>query len=94
MEYDDDGRQGLQEDDLLDDAEVDTLIRDTISQTIGECLFDHAQMATWTDEIVEGCLKRLNNLRKPFKYVVSCNLAQKVRVHDTQYLPGVKMVYL
>ncbi len=83
MEYDDDGRQGLQEDDLLDDAEVDTLIRDTISQTIGECLFDHAQMSTWTDEIVEGCLKRLNNMKKPFKYVVSCNLAQKVR---TRYI--------
>ena len=79
MDYEDDGRQGLQEDDLLDDAEVDTLIRDTISQTIGESLFDHAQIATWTDEIVEGCLKRLNNLRKPFKYVVSCNLAQKVK---------------
>lgn len=85
MEYDDDGRQGLQEDDLLDDAEVDTLIRDTIYQTIGECLFDHAQMAAWTDEIVRGCLTRLNNLKKPFKYVVSCNLAQKVR--DPQAVP-------
>ena len=78
MDYDDDGRQGLQEDDLLDDAEIDTLIRDAILQTVGDSLFDHEQIIVWTNEIVEGCLKRLANLTKPFKYVVTCNLAQKV----------------
>ena len=78
MDFDDDGRQGLQEDDLLDDAEVDTLIRDAILQTVGDSLFDHEQIPAWTNEIVEGCLKRLANLTKPFKYVVTCNLAQKV----------------
>lgn len=76
--YDDDGRQGLQEDDLLDDTEVDGLIRDTINQTIGESLFDHANIKAWTTEIVDGCLKRLASQRKPFKYVVTCNIAQKV----------------
>lgn len=79
MDYDDDGRQGLQEDDLLDDAEIDTLIRDIITQTIGDSLFEHANVTSWTTEIVEGCLKRLAALRKPFKYVVTCNLAQKVQ---------------
>lgn len=78
MDFDDDARQGLQEDDLLDDAEVDTLIRDAILQTVGDSLFDHEQITVWTNEIVEGCLKRLANLTKPFKYVVTCNLAQKV----------------
>lgn len=76
--YDDDGRQGLQEDDLLDNAEVDGLIRDTINQTIGDSLFDHANIKTWTTDIVDGCLKRLASQRKPFKYVVTCNVAQKV----------------
>ena len=76
--YDDDGRQGLQEDDLLDDAEVDGLIRDTINQIIGDSLFDHANIQAWTTEIVNGCLKRLASQRKPFKYVVTCNIAQKV----------------
>lgn len=79
MEYDDDdGRQGLQEDDLLDAAEVDTLIRDSIIQTIGDSLFELASIKPWTNEIIDGCLKRLTALRKPFKYVVTCNLAQRV----------------
>ena len=76
--YDDDGRQGLQEDDLLDNAEVDGLIRDTINQTIGDSLFDHANIKAWTTDIVDGCLKCLASQRKPFKYVVTCNVAQKV----------------
>lgn len=77
---DDDGKQGLEEDDLLDDAEVDALIRESIVQTLGsDCQFEHSNMNQWTNEIIEGCLKRLAGLGKPFKYVVTCNLAQKVR---------------
>lgn len=76
---DDDGKQGLEEDDLLDDAEVDALIRDTIVQTIGtDTQFDHDRFSQWTTEIIEGTLKRLAALGKPFKYVVTCNLAQQV----------------
>lgn len=75
----DDGKQGLEEDDLLDDADIDALIRDTIVQTIGsDTYFDHDSMGQWTNEILEGSLKRLAALGKPFKYVVTCNLAQKV----------------
>lgn len=81
---DDDGKQGLEEDDLLDDAEVDALIRDTIVQTIGtDTHFDHNSFSQWTTEIIEGTLKRLAALGKPFKYVVTCNLAQKVIPSET-----------
>ena len=81
MSYDleDDGRQGLQEDDLLEDAEVDTLVREAIAQALGETHFKHEMVLNWTNGIIEGCLKKLAVLAKPFKYVVTCSLSQKVR---------------
>jgi dynein light chain Tctex-type 1 len=74
---DDDGKQGLEEDDLLDDAEVDTLIREVVVRTIGDSHFDRESASRWTSEILAECLKKLTALSKPFKYVVTCNLAEK-----------------
>jgi dynein light chain Tctex-type 1 len=76
---DEDARQGLEEDDLLDDAEVDTLVREAIAQALGETHFKHDMVSQWTNGIIEGCLKRLSVLAKPFKYVVTCSLSQKVQ---------------
>ena len=76
---DEDARQGLEEDDLLDDAEVDTLVREAIAQALGETQFKHDMVTQWTNGIIEGCLKRLSVLAKPFKYVVTCSLSQKVQ---------------
>lgn len=68
---------GLNEDDLMDDAEVDTMVRDSISASVGDNSFVHAKIDSWANNIVEGCLKRLAALNKPFKYVITCNLTQK-----------------
>lgn len=75
---DDDGNiDGLHEDDLIDDADVDTMIRRAISQVVGDNPFIHRNSNAWSSNIVEGCLKYLAALQKPFKYVVTCNLSQK-----------------
>ncbi|KAA6426245.1 MAG: hypothetical protein FRX49_03358 [Trebouxia sp. A1-2] len=67
---DDDGTiAGLSEEDLIDDAEVDTLIRDSVSQSVGESQFALAKINLWSSNVVEGCLKKLASLNKPFKYV-------------------------
>lgn len=68
---------GVSVDDLIDDAEVDTMIRDTITGAVADNAFTHAKINAWASNIVEGCLKRLAALQKPFKYVVTCNLSQK-----------------
>jgi len=68
---------GLSEDDLIDDAEIDTLVRESISGTVGDNQFLHAKIDSWSNNVVESCLKRLAALNKPFKYVVTCNLTQK-----------------
>ncbi|KAK9823472.1 hypothetical protein WJX72_002978 [[Myrmecia] bisecta] len=75
---DDDGTiDGLNEDDLIDDAEIDTLIREAIAQTVGDSSFVTSKINQWSSNTVEGCLKRLAALNKPFKYVVTCTLTQK-----------------
>lgn len=65
------------EDDLIDDAEVDTMVREAIAAAVGDGAFAHAKVDAWSGNVVEGCLKRLAALAKPFKYVVTCNLSQK-----------------
>lgn len=44
---------------------------------MGESAFVHAKIDQWSSNIIEGALKRLAALGKPFKYVVTCNLTQK-----------------
>ena len=61
------GEHTLCEEDLVDDAEVDTLIREAVAQVMGESLFLHTKTSQWTANIVEGSLKRLAALSKPFK---------------------------
>ncbi len=68
---------GLNDDDLMDDAEVDTMVREAITATVGENQFVHSKIDAWSNNIVEGCLKKLAALNKPFKYVLTCNLTQK-----------------
>jgi dynein light chain Tctex-type 1 len=67
----------LTEDDLIDDAEIDTMVREVITGAIGDSAFLLAKIDAWSSNIAEGCLKRLAALSKPFKYVITCNLSQK-----------------
>jgi dynein light chain Tctex-type 1 len=71
------GMDQLTEDDLIDDAEVDTMVREAVTAAVGDSQFLHNKIDAWTSSIAEGCLKRLASLGKPFKYVITVNLAQK-----------------
>ena len=61
------GQPVLQEEDLIDEADVDALLREAIVQVIGENQFIQSKVGQWSANIVEGCLKRLAALAKPFK---------------------------
>jgi hypothetical protein len=37
----------------------------------------HLQVSQWTSACLEGCMKRLTGLNKPYKYVVTCIIMQK-----------------
>eukprot|EP00887_Chlorella_sp_A99_P003474 scaffold7.g3474.t1 len=68
---------GLAENDLTDEAEVDSIIREALLQTVGDTPFANGKVPTWSAQLAEGCLKKLAALQKPFKYVVTVNLCQK-----------------
>jgi dynein light chain Tctex-type 1 len=68
---------GMTEEDLMDDAEVDSMVREAINAAVGDNQFLHSKIDLWSNNIVEGCLKRLAAVGKPFKYIVTCNLMQK-----------------
>jgi dynein light chain Tctex-type 1 len=55
---------GLSEDELVDDAEVDTLIREAIVTTIGDSQFSSVKINSWSTNIIETCLKRLTAMAK------------------------------
>ncbi|GAB4812995.1 hypothetical protein N2152v2_000041 [Parachlorella kessleri] len=71
------GMDGLAENDLVDEAEVDSVIRETVLHTIGETAFAQAKVNSWSGQIVEGCLKKLAGMGKPFKYVITCSITQR-----------------
>ena len=70
------GMDGLAENDLVDEAEVDSVIRETVLHTVGETAFAQAKVNGWSGQIVEGCLKKLAGMGKPFKYVITCSITQ------------------
>ena len=69
---------GLTEEQLWEVAEVDGVVRDAIGSVLQDVQFQASKVDAWAGNVVEGCLKRLAGAGKPFKYVVTCNLAQKV----------------
>lgn len=55
---------GLTEAELVDDAEIDTLMRDAIVSTIGDSQFNQGKLSTWSNNIADTCLKRLAALAR------------------------------
>ena len=55
---DDDRRGGLREEQLVGPEEMNQLIKESIEQTIGQSAFLHIKLDSWTQNVVEGCLKR------------------------------------
>ncbi|KAI5078460.1 hypothetical protein GOP47_0006131 [Adiantum capillus-veneris] len=57
--------------------EIDLIIKNSIDEAIMSAQFHHEKVKRWTANVVELCMKRLADLDKPFKYVVTCIIMQK-----------------
>eukprot|EP00741_Cyanophora_paradoxa_P021739 tig00000241_g20982.t1 len=60
---------------VVDD--VNTVIKEAIESVLQNAVYHHNKVSQWTSNIVEGCLKRLTAMNKPFKYIVTCIIMQK-----------------
>lgn len=50
----------------------------SIESVLNNQAFTHSKLDTWSNNVIEACLKRCTALGKPFKYVVTSHLTQKV----------------
>ncbi|CAG9460193.1 unnamed protein product [Pedinophyceae sp. YPF-701] len=68
---------GLQEDEIFLEEDVQMVIKEVLHSVLGDNVFTISKVDTWANNIVEGCLKKLTSLNKPYKYIVCCNIGQK-----------------
>jgi dynein light chain Tctex-type 1 len=57
--------------------DVEKIIREAIVGNLGENSYNVKKVNEWTNAIVASCLKELQALARPFKYVVTCIIMQK-----------------
>mmetsp|Transcript_19528 Transcript_19528/g.59073 ORF Transcript_19528/g.59073 Transcript_19528/m.59073 type:complete len:121 (-) Transcript_19528:98-460(-) len=55
---------------------VQMIVKNTIVQTIADHIYNAKQVDGWVNVIVETCLKHLQNLNRPFKYLITCVITQ------------------
>jgi dynein light chain Tctex-type 1 len=68
--YQDDAAEFVVED-------VEQIVRVAIMNTLNEHTFNVKKVNEWTNSIVTSCLKELQGLARPFKYIITCVIMQK-----------------
>ncbi len=69
--FQDDGGEFIVED-------IEGVVRNAIHSTLNEVNYNSKKVNEWTNNIVTGCLKELQALGRPFKYIITCVIMQKV----------------
>ncbi|CAG9461412.1 unnamed protein product [Pedinophyceae sp. YPF-701] len=57
--------------------EVGTVIKDSIDEVLQNQQYEPRQVPQWTSSCLETCVRKLTNLQKPMKYIVTCVIMQK-----------------
>lgn len=57
--------------------EVIQVIKSCIEATLSNTIYDKSKLNGWCNRVVEGCIKGVLKMDKPFKYVVTCIIMQK-----------------
>jgi len=57
--------------------EVEKIVVETLDQPFLKESYSEEQVAHWINTICEGVVKKLNDTKKPFKYIVSCVIMQR-----------------
>ncbi|KAG5180135.1 flagellar inner arm dynein light chain Tctex1 [Tribonema minus] len=69
--------------DFADDAakysveDVDTIVKNAIAGCLTDVTYNAKKVTDWTNHIVDNCLRELQSLNKPFKYIITCIIMQK-----------------
>jgi dynein light chain Tctex-type 1 len=57
--------------------DVENIVKNAIDTTLKDASYNPKKVNDWTNTVVDGCLKGLQTLQRPFKYIVTCIICQK-----------------
>lgn len=71
--------EGGYQDDVAEFAaeDVEAIVKTSIVDSLNEASYNPKKVNEWTNTIVATCLKKLQELERPFKYVITCIIMQK-----------------
>ena len=71
--------EGGYQDDAAEFAaeDVEAIVKTSIVDSLNEASYNPKKVNEWTNTIVATCLKKLQELERPFKYVITCIIMQK-----------------
>eukprot|EP01059_Diplonema_ambulator_P007212 TRINITY_DN16709_c0_g1_i1.p2 TRINITY_DN16709_c0_g1~~TRINITY_DN16709_c0_g1_i1.p2 ORF type:complete len:131 (+),score=55.68 TRINITY_DN16709_c0_g1_i1:38-394(+) len=61
----------------LNSDKITEILEEAIKQTLQGQAWQPKKVEGWTSNIIEHVLKRLAEMKKPFKYIVTCIIMQK-----------------
>jgi len=67
----------FQSEDVFSQEDVDTIVKTAISSCLTDVMYNHKKVNDWINTIVDSCLKELQSLNRPFKYIVTCIIMQQ-----------------
>ena len=56
---------------------MESIIRGAIHNCLNEHSYNAKKVNEWTNAVVTNCLKELQSLARPFKYIITCIIMQK-----------------
>ena len=65
------------EDDQFPQEDIETIAKNAIVGTLGDCAYNAKKVGDWTNSMTDTILKELQGLNRPFKYVVTTIIMQK-----------------
>mmetsp|Transcript_600 Transcript_600/g.1277 ORF Transcript_600/g.1277 Transcript_600/m.1277 type:complete len:123 (-) Transcript_600:41-409(-) len=66
-------------DDLILDPQqhIEPILERVVDEVLKLESYDETLVAQWVDKICDRCMKDLAQLKKPYKYIVTCQIMQK-----------------
>ena len=57
--------------------EVEGIVNSVAEELLKDQYYNESMVPQWIDRVCEGCMTKLSELGKPFKYIVTCCIMQK-----------------
>eukprot|EP01138_Halocafeteria_seosinensis_P004010 gb/GECG01004099.1/.p1 GENE.gb/GECG01004099.1/~~gb/GECG01004099.1/.p1 ORF type:complete len:123 (+),score=22.74 gb/GECG01004099.1/:1-369(+) len=57
--------------------EAKDIVQNEVQNVLGDKEFNGQHMSEWTATVADNCVQKLQQLEKPFKYIVNCSVLQK-----------------